>query len=387
MSMLLPARGTRVLFFEAVALLVGATVGAGILGIPFVVAKTGVGLGLMYLLGLGFVAIVFNLLLGEVVARTPGTMQLAGLARRYLGTPGQVVMSVIFLVGTYSALLAYIIGEGAVLQALFGGSSFAWSLLFFVCGAVFVYRGLATVKVVELIMTVGLFIAVILLAFAAAPDMRFSDLPKAIDWSYFFLPFGVMLFAYHGSAAIPLVRTLLKRDGALFKKAVICGGALVMVMYIVFTLVVVGATGSATTEIATVGLGDMLGRGVLIIGNVFAFFSMGTCFILLGTAIRETFEWDYHLHPKVAILLTLIAPLLLFLIGARSFVQVIGIAGAFVASIEVALVVLMYFRVQKVDKTVSRAEFHMRYAPLVSAFLIGIFVLASAYSVWNFLEK
>ena len=40
-------------FFTAVATLVGATIGAGVLGIPFVVAKAGMAVGLLNIIIIG----------------------------------------------------------------------------------------------------------------------------------------------------------------------------------------------------------------------------------------------------------------------------------------------------------------------------------------------
>lgn len=343
----LHAGSRRVLFFEAVATLLGTTIGAGILGIPYMVAHVGIGIGLLYLVGVGLVTLVFNILLGEIVVRTRGMLQLTGLARKHLGMSGFLIMSAIFFLGAYSALLAYIIGEGVVLQALFGGSPVVWSLLFFAVGAFFVQRGLKTVKVVELIMTVGLVLAVIVIAGVSAPSITIHGLGGAFHWSYFFLPYGVMLFAYHGSAALPVAHAILPQNPRLLKRAIVLSGLLSMGVYLLFTLVVLGVTGNGTTEVATVGLGEMLGPGVRVLGNVFAFFAMGTSFIMMGTALRETFEWDHRLQPAVAGVLALLVPLALFILGARGFVQVIGVAGAFFISIEIVLVLLMYARVHQ----------------------------------------
>ncbi|MEK7102635.1 MAG: aromatic amino acid transport family protein, partial [Patescibacteria group bacterium] len=122
-------------FFEAIAVVVGAIVGAGVLAIPYAVAQVGFGVGLLYIIGLGVVMLALHILLGEIVARTKGALQLPGLARKYLGRGGEIIMSGIFFFSIYSALLAYMIGQGEVLAALFGGAPFWWSIIFFAVGA------------------------------------------------------------------------------------------------------------------------------------------------------------------------------------------------------------------------------------------------------------
>jgi len=52
---------------EASATLIGTTIGAGILGIPYVIAQSGFLIGLFYILFLGLVMLTLNLYIGEVV--------------------------------------------------------------------------------------------------------------------------------------------------------------------------------------------------------------------------------------------------------------------------------------------------------------------------------
>ena len=59
-------------FCGATATLIGTIVGVGIFGVPYVVAKSGFLLGLLFLFGLGGVALLLHLFYGEIVLRTPG---------------------------------------------------------------------------------------------------------------------------------------------------------------------------------------------------------------------------------------------------------------------------------------------------------------------------
>ena len=76
--------------FRAISALVGTVIGAGIFGIPYVVAKIGFLPGIFYLLTLGTLVLFLNLLYGEVILRTPGDHQLTGYAEIYLGKFGKI---------------------------------------------------------------------------------------------------------------------------------------------------------------------------------------------------------------------------------------------------------------------------------------------------------
>lgn len=376
-------RSERLVFFESLAVIVGTIVGAGIFAIPYVVAQVGFSVGMVFVIALGLVVMALNVLLGEIVARTKGSFQLTGLAGKYLGAPGKAFMGVSVFVGAYGALLAYTIGVGEALASVFGGESMVWSILFLAVGGFFLYRGLKTVKVVELIMTSALFVLVIVFVLWVAPDIQFTHYGAAPNWTYLFLPYGVILFAYHGSSSIAVAHAVVRRHERLFRPVIVLASLIPIALYALFTAAVVGVTGPETTEVATVGLGAALGPVVLIAGNVFAFFAMATSFLIIGTALRETYEWDFRWPPVCAWAAVLAAPLVLFLAGVRSFVGVIGFVGALSISVEVILVVLMYWKVQR-EGDYSARRFHVRYAPVASVVLLVVFALAAVYSLWEF---
>ena len=75
-------------FIAGLAILIGTAIGAGILGIPYVVAKSGFLIGLGYIILLGLIILLVNLYLGEIILRTKGKHQLGGYAKKYLGKTG-----------------------------------------------------------------------------------------------------------------------------------------------------------------------------------------------------------------------------------------------------------------------------------------------------------
>ena len=120
----------------AISTLIGITIGAGILGIPFVVAKAGFLTGILNIFVIGMLILVLNLYLGEITLRTKGIHQLTGYAKIYLGKAGYYLMMVAFIIFSYGALVAYIIKTGELLNALlspiFGGTTLIYSIIFFI---------------------------------------------------------------------------------------------------------------------------------------------------------------------------------------------------------------------------------------------------------------
>src|SRR3989338_1058820 len=106
-------------FIESISTLVGIVIGAGIFAIPYVMAKAGFITGVINLLVLGSVTLLLYLYLGEIVLRTKGKCQLTGYAERYIGKKGEALMAFSLVFSTYGAMIAYLIGIGGSLEALF----------------------------------------------------------------------------------------------------------------------------------------------------------------------------------------------------------------------------------------------------------------------------
>ena len=196
---------------DAIFMITGMTIGAGVLGIPYVVAQVGLKIGLAYILILGIVMLALNLILGEIAVRTNESLQIPGLAGKYLGKWVKYFLNVIIIFASYGALLAYIIGEGQSLAALFGGNPVAWSVIFWSIASIIVWRGLQTIKSVEKVLSIIVISIICGLSFYLFKDFKLSNWVY-YDLSKIFLPYGVILFALNGTAAVIEAHALLPRS-------------------------------------------------------------------------------------------------------------------------------------------------------------------------------
>ncbi len=331
---------------DAVFMITGMTIGAGVLGIPYVVSKVGLQIGIAYIIGLGLVMLFLNLILGEIAVRTNESLQIPGLAGKYLGKWVKYFLNLIIVFASYGALLAYIVGEGQALSALFGGSAVAWSVIFWSIASVIVWRGLQTIKIVEKVLSIIVMSIICGLSLYLLKDFKLSNWVY-YDLSKIFLPYGVILFALNGTAAVIEAHALLPRSQRHFRKALIVGSLIPIAVYVLFALAVVGASGLQTSEIATIGLGARFGEAVLILGNIFAILAMAGGFIGTGIALKQNFVWDNKLNKILAEFLVISVPILLFLAGFRGFITILSIAGGVFIGIEIIVILLTCWQARK----------------------------------------
>ncbi|MBU1130531.1 GerAB/ArcD/ProY family transporter [Patescibacteria group bacterium] len=370
-------------FLEAIAILVGTIIGAGILGIPYVVAQAGFLTGVAVLAVLAAAVILINLFIGEIVLSTKNRYQLTGYANKYLGKAGKYLMFGATVFGFYGALLAYLIGEGEVLAALTGGNPLLYSLLFFVFGSLLIYLGLAIIKKFEFFMTLIILLIVLVISLWSFDVINFENLAE-FNLAKLFIPYGVILFAIGGSSAVPQLRFVLQGREKLVKRAILIGVAIPFIVYLLFTLVVVGVTGLTTTEVATIGLGNLAGKSMIIFGNLFAFFTMGTSFLTLGLALKDTYRFDLNLSYKFSWLLACLPPLIIFILGLNSFVKVLGTVGAIGGGIEGLLILAIYLKLKSLKKTEREPEYKIPVPGFIIGILSLIFIGGIVYTLRQF---
>ncbi len=327
------------------AILFSTIVGAGVLGLPSVIARTGLLMGTAYICGVGLLLLVTHLALADIFEHTKGRLQMAGVVNKILGKKTASLMLVVFLLLHTGALTAYLIGEGQSLSLLFGGTSLAWTCIFFAIGAAIVYRGIKVVASIDSV--INALTIIVLVTFGMWGIAHGTHLPllPQTDISVL-LPLGVLLFAFHGTAAIAEVHELTKHSHKSFLTAVVLGSTVPIIIYLLFVWGVVRLTGIATTEVATEGLGMVLGPAAAHIGNAFAALLMGASFITIGLAVQRMYEWDFGLSHFTSWALAMIVPAFIFAIGAREFVGIIATVGGICGSIELIIIAATWWKLK-----------------------------------------
>ena len=336
----------RLNLYEAIALIVGATIGAGILGIPYAVSQAGILIGVVYIVGLGLLMASINLMVGEVASRTLRSLQIVGLAGKYAGKKGRRMMSILFYTQVFSILILYLIAEGEILSSLFAGPGWMWTQIFWAIGSFVVYFGIDAVKKAEVVLTSVIIAVILVIGFLCLPHIQ-TDYYMVNDLAYLFVPYGVVLFSFSGIGTIPAAYRLLYGKGKVFKKAIIISSFISITIYTLFTFLVLGVTGPDTTEIATIGLGDALGTSMFYLANIFAILAMATSFLMLSMQVKDSLKWDFRFSHRWGSALALGVPLAIFLAGLRQFIELMSIVGGVMVSLQMFLMIFVYWKAKK----------------------------------------
>lgn len=361
--------------------LIGTTIGAGVLAMPYTFVKSGYLVGLGHLFLVLCLTFVLNLAYAEILVQIKGKHQLAGYAGIFFGQRGKWLASIALLIGGYGALLAYTIQAGIFLHTLVPSVAAAhFSMLFYVIVSSAVFMSLRWFSLIEVVMVVGLLILLGIITILGIPHIQIANYQTiSTQLEYLLLPYGVLLFAFSGYSVIPELGMLTKYDAKNLRKVIIAGTLLVAVVYMIFSAVVVGVSGSMTSQDAITGLLAFLESHVVKVGIVIAVIAISTSFISLGHVMRDLYEHDLNVRSPIGWFLAIYPPLLIFILGDIGFVQVLEFSGAVTVGLSGVLLGVMYLKVVSEDKKAKVAKF----SPMVIVSSLVIFVMGIFYEIFR----
>lgn len=369
-------------FLQAASVLIGTMVGAGIFGIPFAFSNAGLLIGGLWLVGITAMMTLFNLLFAELTLSTEGHHQISGYAKIWLGAWGRRLTTLVNVISIYGALLAYLIifGEFShnILAQYISADPELYAVIFAVGWSVLWLARVRTMAAIESGLIVIYTSVIALIAVMGVPRMHLANLLTG-ERAFWFLPYGVLLFALSGMSAVPIQRTLLAGRERLMRPAIMWAMGLTAVLYAVFAVVVVGISGSGTSPESLAGLFGLLGTPVIIIGSALGLLTVSTSYIALGTALWENFTMDYHIRPLTAWALTLFPPLLFFWSGMRDFIDVIGLVGAVSGGLLGVVVLGSYVRARSARRRTP--EFRVHVPGIVVWALMLVFIAGMFYEL------
>jgi len=368
--------------FRAASVIMGAIVGAGIFAIPYVIIKSGLTIGLIHIIIISIIMTLLFLYLGEICLRTKGNHQLPGYAEKYLGKKGKILMFISLLYGINTAILAYLIGIGNSLSfIIFNNSDYILPLgiAFWIIMSVLSYLGLKTLKETELIGVSTVIIFIISLAIFSANKINIDNFihTQSLDLLDYFAPFGAILFAFLGYSIVPEIKEILKNDKSKIKHSIILAIFSCAVIYIIFTIIVIGLKGENTPKIATIALG----KPFILLGII----TMFNAYFTLSITLIDIFQLDFKLTKFKSWFLTTIIPLILFTIlsitNNADFTKILSIGGIISGTLSSLLILSMINKAKIYGN--RHPEYSLPASKILTFLLIIIFIIGSVTGLIN----
>jgi amino acid permease len=368
-----------------ISMLSGTIIGVGLFSLPYITLKVGFWVILLYFLFLGGVTVLLHLIFAELSLKTPDFKRFPGFAKIYLGKPGEITAYFSTILGILGSLLAYLIVGGEFLESLFvpffGGSNLFYTFIYFAIGVFIIFFGIKAVASVQFWGLILFFITLFWMFWRGLSVIEISNLFNTPDIKNIFLPYGAILFSLWGATLIPEVEEMLGSHKKNFKKIVLISILIPIFISIFFIILILGITGEYTTESALTGLKDYLGNGVVSLLLFFGVLTTFTSFVALGLTLKNVLMFDLRIKKINAFIIAGLSPMILFLLGLKSFISVISFIGGVFLGIDGILILLMYRK-----SILNRLGFLQTKTKILIYSLAVFLVLGIAYQIIYFLE-
>lgn len=381
---------TKLTLYEAVAIIVGANIGSGILGLAYSSRLAGWPILLLWLIIAGVFTTFSMLYVAETALRTKKPLQLPGLAEKYVGKAGSVLVFISVCANSIGCMVAYTTGSGNILCTLLGLPNWAGSILFTVPCVLVVWLGLKATGLWEKFISTGM-VALLAIIILASFISGKADVSRAMyaNWTYAVPLMSSAIFCYIAQYAVPELARGMRHTPKKLPVAIILGMFITGVLLAVVPLAVISLTGAdAVTEVATIAWGQALGTWALYTANIFALCAMMTSYWAVGgsmlTNIVDMFKLKDEHDSKtrlIAIACTVLPPFILAYAGLVSFVDAIGWAGTFGGVIMSIVPVLMLKNARKKGEIEPEWKCGWYAHPAIQWAIIIVFSLTAIYFV------
>ena len=381
---------TKLTLYEAVAIIVGANVGSGILGLAYSSRLAGWPILVLWLAVAGLFTTFSMLYVAESALRTKKPLQLPGLAEKYVGKVGSVLIFISVCANSIGCMVAYTTGSGNILCTLLGLPNWAGSLLFTVPCVLVVWFGLKATGLWEKFMSTGMVVLLGIIVIASFLSGK-ADVSRAVyaNWTYAVPLLSSAIFCYIAQYAVPELARGMRHTPKKLPVAIILGMFITGVLLAVVPLAVLSLTGAEeVTQVATLAWGQALGTWALYTANIFALCAMMTSYWAVGgsmlTNIVDMFKLKDEKDTKtrlIVIACTVLPPFILAYAGLVSFVDAIGWAGTFGGVIMSIVPVLMLNNARKKGDIEPEWKCGWYAHPAVQGMIIVIFSLAAIYFI------
>lgn len=381
---------TKLTLYEAVAIIVGANVGSGILGLAYSSRLAGWPILVLWLAVAGLFTTFSMLYVAESALRTKKPLQLPGLAEKYVGKVGSLLIFISVCANSIGCMVAYTTGSGNILCTLLGLPNWAGSLLFTVPCVLVVWFGLKATGLWEKFMSTGMVVLLGIIVIASFLSGK-ADVSRAVyaNWTYAVPLLSSAIFCYIAQYAVPELARGMRHTPKKLPVAIILGMFITGVLLAVVPLAVLSLTGAEeVTQVATLAWGQALGTWALYTANIFALCAMMTSYWAVGgsmlTNIVDMFKLKDEKDTKtrlIAIACTVLPPFILAYAGLVSFVDAIGWAGTFGGVIMSIVPVLMLNNARKKGDIEPEWKCGWYAHPAVQGMIIVIFSLAAIYFI------
>lgn len=333
----------KLTYFEAVSMIVGNSVGTGIIAVPYLATKNSL-LDVLWLVGVAYcVNVILHLIIAELSYNNGGMQLVKSFEGELFKGKAQKIFSWIFFAAYGLAIMVGVSGNingGAqIFVTWFSLPLQATQILYYVLAGIVVFMGMKAVGIAQkyavsllfgiaLAMTIGTFLHP-LNALYKAP----------FHWNNLLALYSMVVFATSANQAVIQVVKGLEGNTRKIRTSIFVGfGFSSLFVLIVTTTILLGTKGALDKELAYMQLGESIGSWAVVLAGVFSLFALLTTFWSNTLSLRDVVHEQIGTGNRLSWLMATVPCILFSLFGVSSFIVLTRIMSGVVVLVSVMLV-------------------------------------------------
>ncbi|WP_419419355.1 amino acid permease [Legionella sp. D16C41] len=386
-------------FIGGILLIVGTSIGGGMLALPVATAAAGFWSSSIFLLLCWAVMTLGALFILEANLYLPPGKHMVSMAAATLGNKGLLIAWLSYLFLLYTLLSAYISGGADVMGSLFlrmgiplkeWQSSFLFTLLF----GLVVYSGIHKVDLLNRALMFGKLAVYSILIILIAPHVHILNLGHG-NYHYITASIMILITSFGFAIIVPNLRDYFNDDLVTLRKVIFIGSLIPLLCYLAWNAVIIGSLPSQgekglaalmQSEHTTSDLANVLSNTVqnTVISTFFNFFTsicMLTAFLGVSLCLISFLADGFKMEQKgrngfLLFCLTFLPPLIIVIYYPGAYIHALNYAGIICVILLLLLPALMvaYGRKKFVSRYLAPGGLYMPWVIVV----ISILLLANA---------
>lgn len=333
----------RLTTFEAVCMIVGNSIGTGIIAVPYLATKNSM-LDVVWMVALAYVInVILHLIIAELSYNNGGAQLVKsfegelfhGAAKKVFGWVVFVVYGLAIMVG----VSGNINGGAQIFTSWFGMPLWAAQLVYYLLAGCVVFMGMKVVGIAQKYAVV-LLIGIVAAMTAGTLLHPVNTLHTAeFHWNNLLALYSMVVFATSANQAVIQVVKGLDADPSRVRKSIFIGFGLSSAFVLIVTMtVLLGTKGAITKELAYMQLGESIGRWAVILAGIFSLFALLTTFWSNTLALRDVVHEQLGTGNRVSWLIATVPCILFAIFGVNSFILLTRIMSGVVILVSIMLV-------------------------------------------------
>ena len=329
--------------FEAIAMIVGNSVGTGIIAVPYLASRTSMW-DVVWMVAVAYVVnVILHLIIAELSYNNGGLQLVKSFeGELFTGRAKKIFSWIVFGVcglAIMTGVSGNINGGAQIFVNWFGIPLKVAQLIYYCLAGIIVLFGMKAVGIAQKYAVIALFAIVAAMSVGTFMNPISTLTSNSFSFNNMLALYSMVVFATSANQAVIQAVKGLDGDVHKIRRSIFIGfGISCLFVLIVSLTVLLGTSGTIDKELAYMQLGENIGTWAVILAGLFSLVALMTTFWAHTLSLRDVVHEQLGTENRLSWLIATVPSILFALFGVNSFIVLTRIMSGVVVLVSIMLV-------------------------------------------------